>query len=53
MEPRHQYYYGRELYYHGQYEEAVSVLERFLLLPQGWVENKIEACSESMPYSLL
>ncbi len=45
LEPRHQYYYGRELYYQGQYEEAVSVLERFLLLPQGWVENKIEACS--------
>lgn len=45
LEPRHQYYYGRELYYHMQYEEAVSVLEGFLDSPGGWVENKIEACS--------
>lgn len=45
LEPRQQYYYGRELYYHKQYEEAVSVLERFLLLEEGWIENKIEACS--------
>ena len=45
LEPRHQYYYGRELYYHMQYEEAVSVLERFLHSEEGWVENKIEACS--------
>ena len=45
LDPRQQYYYGRELYYHGQYEEAVSVLERFLLSVGGWIENKIEACS--------
>lgn len=45
LEPRHQYYYGRELYYHKQYEEAVSVLEQFLLSEDGWIENKIEACS--------
>lgn len=45
LDPRQQYYYGRELYYHGQYEEAVSVLEAFLLSEAGWVENKIEACS--------
>ena len=45
LEPRQQYYYGRELYYHKQYEEAVSVFEQFLLSPEGWVENKIEACS--------
>lgn len=45
LEPRHRYYYGRELYYHGQYEEAVSVFEQFLLSPDGWIENKIEACS--------
>lgn len=45
LEPRHQYYYGRELYYHGQYAEAVSVLEQFLLSAEGWKENKIEACS--------
>lgn len=45
LEARQQYYYGRELYYHKQYEEAVSVFEQFLLLEEGWVENKIEACS--------
>lgn len=45
LEPRQQYYYGRELYYHKHYEEAVSVLEQFLLSPDGWIENKIEACS--------
>ncbi len=45
LEARQQYYYGRELYYHAAYEEAASVLEQFLLSEQGWVENKIEACS--------
>lgn len=45
LEARQQYYYGRELYDHGQYEEAASVLEQFLLSAEGWVENKIEACS--------
>ena len=45
LEPRQQYYYGRELYYHRKYEEAVSVFEQFLLSPDGWIENKIEACS--------
>lgn len=45
LEPRQKYYYGRELYYHKQYEEAVSVLEQFLLSEEGWAENKIEACS--------
>ncbi len=44
LEPRQQYYYGRELYYHEQYNEAISVLEQFLLSPEGWIENKIEAC---------
>ncbi|MDE7326701.1 MAG: glycosyltransferase [Lachnospiraceae bacterium] len=45
LDPRQQYYYGRELYYHKQYGEAISVLEQFLLLSEGWIENKIEACS--------
>lgn len=45
LDARQSYYYGRELYYHGQYEEAVSVFEQFLRSPEGWVENKIEACS--------
>lgn len=45
LDPRQQYYYGRELYYHKRYEEAASVLEQFLLSETGWIENKIEACS--------
>lgn len=45
LEPRQQYYYGRELYYHQKYEEAIPVLEQFLLSAEGWIENKIEACS--------
>ena len=45
LEPRHQYYYSRELYYHRRYEEAASGLERFLSQEDGWLENKIEACS--------
>lgn len=45
LDPRQQYYYGRELYYHSQYQEAISVLEQFLRLEEGWIENKIEACS--------
>ncbi|MDE7311727.1 MAG: glycosyltransferase [Eubacterium sp.] len=45
LDPRQQYYFGRELYYHKQYKEAVSVLERFLRAEEGWIENKIEACS--------
>ncbi len=45
LDARQQYYYGRELYYHGHYREAVAVFEKFLLSADGWVENKIEACS--------
>lgn len=44
LEPRHQFYYGRELYYHGQYGEAAQVFLTFLEGKNGWVENKIEAC---------
>lgn len=44
LDPRQQYYYGRELFYHGQYEKALSVLEGFLSDKRGWLENKIEAC---------
>lgn len=45
LEPRHQYYYARELYYHELYEEALDVFHGFLDAKQGWVENCIEACS--------
>ena len=44
LEPRHQLYYGRELFYHQRYQEAVDVLEDFLDEPTGWIENRIDAC---------
>jgi len=44
LEPRHQLYYGRELYYHQRYPETEAVLVEFLKNPSGWLENKIDAC---------
>lgn len=44
LEPRHQFYYARELYYHQRFEDAAAAFERFLEEPGGWVENKIDAC---------
>lgn len=40
---RQQYYYGRELYYHGRYKEAEEVLSRFLKNPDAWIINRVEA----------
>ena len=37
------FYYGRELYYHRLYAEAIAVLED-MLKGEGWYVNKIEAC---------
>ena len=44
LEPRQQFYYGRELYYHRRWEEALAVFEKFLAEGRGWVENNIDAC---------
>lgn len=44
LEPRQQFYYGRELYYHRRYGEAARVFERFLVEGRGWTENNIDAC---------
>jgi len=44
LEPREQYYYARELYYHRRWEEALVLLEAFLDQRLGWVENRIDAC---------
>ena len=44
LEPRQQFYYGRELYYHRRYGEAIQIFEHFLDEGQGWVENNIDAC---------
>ena len=45
LEARHQYYYARELYYHKEYQNASEALAAFFDMPEGWVENKIEACA--------
>lgn len=44
LEPRQQFYYGRELYYHRRYGEALKVLGNFLAEGRGWLENQIDAC---------
>lgn len=44
LDTRQQFYYGRELCFHEQYERAAQVLGAFLEQPDAWVENKIEAC---------
>ena len=44
LEPRQQFYYGRELYYHQHWADALAVFEEFLQDGRGWVENNIDAC---------
>ena len=41
---RDTFYYGRELFYHEKWEEAIHHLTVFLQSSGGWKENKIEAC---------
>ncbi|MEG0774526.1 glycosyltransferase family 2 protein [Clostridium sp.] len=38
---RDTYYYGKELYYHGLYDEAISVLSKVVKM-DGWYEEKIQ-----------
>lgn len=42
--PRETYYYARELYYHGHFQQAEEQFNLFLADESGWVENKIETC---------
>jgi len=42
--PRALYYYGRELHYNRFYKKSNKILSQFLTT-NGWVENKIDACS--------
>lgn len=44
LDARGTFYYGMELFYHGNYEKAASVFTDFLQRGDGWSENKIEAC---------
>jgi glycosyltransferase involved in cell wall biosynthesis len=41
LTPRDTYYYGKELYYHGLYDEAITVLEKVIQM-DGWYEEKIQ-----------
>ena len=42
--PRQKFYYARELMFNGYYTEALREFNSFLKEPEGWVENKIQAC---------
>lgn len=42
--PRDLFYYGRELYYHGQYDRAIDWLQAFLAPGDGWLPDQLEAC---------
>lgn len=44
LDARQQYYYARELYYHGRYQESIQQFLKFLDEPDAWLENKINAC---------
>ena len=41
---REQFYYARELQACRRYADAAAAFEAFLARPDGWVENRIEAC---------
>lgn len=43
LTPRDEFYYGRELFYHKNYNKCQKILSDFLK-GDGWIENKIEAC---------
>lgn len=44
LDARGRFYYARELMAHRQYEQAVQAFAIFLDMPDGWEENRIEAC---------
>ncbi len=42
--PRQQYYYSRELMFNNQFKKATANLNKFLSMPDAWLENKVSAC---------
>lgn len=44
LDARNSFYYARELYYNEKTEEAIVELEKFIHRPDGFIENKIDAC---------
>ena len=49
LNPREQFYYARELYFHKRYRDAFNMFDIFLSEGKGWIENNIDAC-ELMGY---
>lgn len=41
---RQQYYYSRELMYNNKIIDAVENFQKFLIMPNAWIENKVSAC---------
>lgn len=46
LDARQQFYYARELYYHGMYKDAILEFKKFFNKKDAWLENKISACIE-------
>lgn len=46
LDPRHRFYYARELRDHQRYQEAAAQFETFLDDGLGWEENNISACQD-------
>ena len=46
LEPREEFYYARELMYNNRLDEAISKFNHFINSPDGWIENKINACKD-------
>lgn len=54
LSPRSRFYYARELYYNGEFLDAIENFDRYLNCGAGWVEDKISACYHlSLCYSHL
>jgi len=44
FDARQTFYYARELMYAKRFEESINEYNKFLTLPDAWLENKISAC---------
>lgn len=46
LEPRHRYYYARELFYNGRDIEAIELLGECIADTDTWLENRVGACRD-------
>ncbi|QGT98597.1 Glycosyl transferase, group 2 family [Candidatus Syntrophocurvum alkaliphilum] len=44
LSSRQQFYYARELYHHGEYDESITYFSKFLDTENGYLSNYIDAC---------